>query len=94
MKKRCPTNTETTSTLIFSYLEFHKCKSKTCFVKVLQKSSRGHLHHDFFQKINYFSTFANKEKNGIFMAPCPDPLTNESELQYVLTIVLLSFELF
>ena len=43
----CPTNIVTTSTLVFSYLEFHKCKRKTCPEKLIQKSSRGHPDLDF-----------------------------------------------
>ena len=46
----CPTNIVTTSTLIFSFLQFHKYKSKTCSEKIMQKSSRGYLDLLFFQK--------------------------------------------
>ena len=37
----CPTNIVTTLTLIFSYLAFHKCKSKTCSGKAYAKNLQG-----------------------------------------------------
>ena len=63
------------------------CKSKTCSEKLRPKSSRDHLNFIFSKKMNISITSAKtKTKREIFLAPCPHPLTNGNELQYLLYI--------
>ena len=74
------------NTFNFNFLTLYQCycKSKTSSEKLRSKTSRGLLDFDFFLKIRLFSKVGRKRnKTGNFLAPCPHPLTNENELQYL-----------